>query len=86
MAYALRIKRQAQKTLQNLAKAHRYRITEKIMILGRNPRDVTLDVKPLEGQAGYRLRIGSWRVIFDLDEEIKLISIEKIKTRGDVYK
>lgn len=56
------------------------------MMLGRNPRHTTLDVKPLEGQTGYRLCVGSWRIIFEIDEEIKLISIEKIKIRGDVYK
>lgn len=34
----------------------------------------------------HRLRVGQWRVIFERDDEVKIIAIEKIKPRGDVYK
>lgn len=86
MTYTLLIKRQAKKTLQNLSRPNRNRITEKIMALGRNPDDPILDVKPLQGQHYYRLRIGDWRIIYDKDDEVKIIAIEKIKPRGDSYK
>ena len=42
------------------------------------------DIKKLHGRNGYRLRVGKYRVIFDNDGRI--IFIEKIDTRGDVYK
>lgn len=42
------------------------------------------DIKKLQGRSGYRLRIGKYRVIFDNDGRI--ILIEKIDNRGDVYK
>jgi mRNA interferase RelE/StbE len=35
------------------------------MVLGKNPDDARLDIKVLEGQPYYRLRVGQWRVIFD---------------------
>lgn len=86
MLYTLLIKKQAKKMLQALPSLARSRITEKIVLLGQNPDDQSLDVKKMQGHPYFRLRIGKWRVIFDRAEEIKIISIEKIKSRGDVYK
>jgi len=84
--YELLIKKQAKKVLESLSRLERNRITEKIILLGRNPNNVNLDIKALEGQFYYRLRIGKWRVIFSRNDKIKIIGIEKIKSRGDVYK
>lgn len=58
----------------------------KIKMLGENPDNLSLDIKPLEGQPHYRLRIGQWRIIFDRDDQVKIIAIEKIKPRGGAYK
>lgn len=86
MTYQLQIKRQAKKTLQSLSRPDRNRITEKIVQLGLNPDDCRLDIKALEGQPYFRLRVGQWRIIFDRQDELKIIAIEKIKPRGDAYK
>lgn len=42
------------------------------------------DVKKLKGQAGYRLRVGDFRVIFDSDGNVILII--RIDSRGQIYK
>lgn len=42
------------------------------------------DVKNLQGRKGYRLRVGSFRIIFDIDGNVLLI--EKIDNRGQIYK
>ncbi len=59
MSYEILIKKQAKKTLQSLSRSDRNRITEKIMLLGQNPNDSALDVKSLQGEPFYRLRVGS---------------------------
>lgn len=82
MSYTIFIKRQAKKMLQSLSRPGRNRITEKIIVLGENPDDPTLDIAPLQGQFYYRLRIGNWRIIYSRDNEVKIIAIEKIKSRG----
>lgn len=84
--YALLIKKQAKKKLQSLYADTRIRITEQILLLGKNPDDSTLDIKKMQGRTDFRLRVGQWRIIFDRDDDIKIISIEKIGARGDVYK
>ncbi len=44
------------------------------------------DIKPLKGKSGlYRLRVGDKRVIFSFYEDDTII-IERIGSRGDVYK
>ena len=86
MRYSLLIKKQAKKTLQSLARTDCNRIAEKIKSLGENPDDPLLDIKRLQGEPYYRLRVGQWRIIFDRDDEVKIIAIEKIKSRGDAYK
>jgi mRNA interferase RelE/StbE len=86
MTYRVSIKKQAKKVLESLSRLDRNRITEKIIFLGKNPDDPLLDVKPLQGQPYYRLRVGSWRIIFDRDDDVKIIAIEKIKPRGGAYK
>lgn len=72
--------------LKSLSVATRNRIAGSISMLGYNPDDKRLDVKKLSGREGYRLRVGQWRVIYDRDDHIKVIAIEKIAARGDVYK
>ena len=86
MRYTLLIKKQAKKALQSLVRTDRNRIAEKIKLLGDNPDNPILDIKPLQGEPYYRLRVGQWRIIFDRDDEVKIIAIEKIKPRGGAYK
>ena len=42
------------------------------------------DVKKLSGRDGYRLRVGDYRVIFDIYGNVTYI--DKIGNRGDIYK
>jgi mRNA interferase RelE/StbE len=86
MSYSVVIRTQAKKKLQSLSRPDRVRIAEKIHQLGENPDNPALDTKRLEGEPYYRLRVGGWRVIYDRDDTVKLIAIEKIKPRGDAYK
>lgn len=46
------------------------------------------NIKPLSGelQGSYRLRIGNIRIIYSVDDTVKIVYIEVIGFRGDVYK
>lgn len=84
--YSLLIRSQAKKKLQGLPRSERFRIAEKLEQLGRNPDDSSLDIKKLEGEPYFRLRVGNWRIIFERRDVVKIIAVEKIKPRGDAYK
>lgn len=76
----------ARNALSRLDRPTRQRIAEKIQALGENPDDPSLDIRRLSGRAGYRLRVGGWRVIFSREAKLRVIAIEQIRSRGDVYK
>ena len=86
MPYTVTIRREAARKLQSLGARDRARITEKIVMLGHNPDDPRLDVKRLTGEPYHRLRVGGWRVIYDRHDQLRIITIERIKPRGDAYK
>ena len=60
------------------------RIQERIKVVAADPANHSLGVRPLPNRPGFRLRIGDWRVLFDMDAET--LDVIAIKTRGDVYK
>ena len=80
MRYTLLIKKQAKEALQSAPHPARIRITEKIVLLGENPDNTSLDIKKLQDEPYFRLRVGQWRMLFDIDNEVK------IKPRGGAYK
>lgn len=84
--YSLLIRSQAKKKLQGLPRSERFRIAEKLEQLGRNPDDSSLDIKKLEDEPYFRLRVGNWRIIFERHDVVKIIAVEKIKPCGDAYK
>ena len=86
MPYKVLIRRQAQKKLQSLDRKERSRLAERINELGRNPDDSALDIKRLADVPLHRLRMDDWRIIYDRQDAVRIIAIEKIKPRGDAYK
>lgn len=70
--------KQAIKFLSKQDKPTRIRIVDAIKNLPQG------DVKKLQGQESYRLRVGNYRIIFDKNGDV--LHIEKIDNRGQVYK
>ena len=62
------------------------KIMQKIKILAINPTNKTLDIKKLKGlSSAYRLRIGDYRVIYEIENTKLVITIVKIGSRGNIY-
>jgi mRNA interferase RelE/StbE len=61
------------------------RIVEKIKEVAADPYGKHNNVTKLQGRDGYRLRIGDWRVIYELhDDHLELWALE-VGTRGRIY-
>lgn len=56
----------------------------KIEGLARDPFGAA-NVKKLVGQPGYWLRVGDWRVIYDVDSGRLVVRVLRIGARGGVY-
>jgi mRNA-degrading endonuclease RelE of RelBE toxin-antitoxin system len=44
-----------------------------------------VDLKKLQGRAGYRLRIGDWRVIYELHDDRLVMLVLEVGPRGGIY-
>lgn len=83
MNYALLILRRAQKELANLDKTEYERLRDEIASLAENPRPS--NCKKLVGREGWRIRVGNYRVIYEIDDPKKQITVLHIGHRRDVY-
>ena len=74
--------REAAKYLKRMNQPDKGRIVRGLEKLAIDPPQG--DITPLEGKAGYRLRVGGYRVLFDIDEN--MIVVYSIAPRGQAYK
>ena len=72
--------KQAVKAINGMDRSTKQRVRAAIEAIPKG------DIKPLRGtKNSYRLRVGSWRILFSYIEGNTLL-IEKIAPRGDVHK
>lgn len=83
--YKLIIKKQAEKALKRIPRADVNRILQKLDMLAENPNRQDLNIILLTNQIKYRLRVGKYRIIFERDDEIRILLVEKIGHRKDIY-
>ena len=77
--YNFRFEKAAQKFLAKQDKTQRLRLYRAIYAIPEG------DIKRLQGTDKYRLRVGSYRVIYTIDTAIRIITVENIDNRGQVY-
>jgi mRNA interferase RelE/StbE len=84
MSYSVGILRRAQKELAQLPKQEYERIKEAIKNLTQDPRPA--GCKKLSGREGWRIRVGDYRVIYEINDRQQSLTILHIGHRRDVYK
>ncbi len=84
MSYTIVILRRAQKELAGLPLDIYTRIRDAIRRLGDLPRPA--GCTKLSGREGWRIRIGSCRVIYEIDDRQRQITILHVGHRRDVYR
>ena len=78
------IRKVADKKLRSLTPKLEQSIREAISKIAEDPERTDLDIRPLSGQPGYRLRVGGWRVLYVLDETG--LTVKVVASRGSAYK
>ena len=78
------LSRGALRSLRRARRDEAQRIRGALDRLAGDPRGLNLDVKKLHGRSGHRLRVGDWRVIFELTGDT--IVVKAVRRRGDAYK
>ncbi len=84
MSYQILVSRQAEKEMAKIPKPFYQKIKQAILSLSINPRPV--GCKKLQGRDGYRVRIGDYRIVYDIDDKIITVQILTVMNRKDVYR
>lgn len=85
-SYKVLIKKSAAKELEEIpGKKDRERIVRRIEALSSNPRPSGVEKLAGVGEK-YRIRQGNFRVVYEIEDEILVVTIIRIADRKDVYR
>ena len=82
--YSVTIKKSALKELSQISSPYKTKIIGAIDKLANNPRPES--VKKLKGEEAYRIRVADYRIIYTIEDVIKIIEVVRVRHRKDAYK
>jgi len=83
-SYSLDVRKSAAKEIAALPKRDCRPVVEKIRALATDPRPH--GAEKLTGDEKYRIRHGDYRVLYEIDERAKRITIVRVAHRREVYR
>ncbi|MDY7011844.1 MAG: type II toxin-antitoxin system RelE/ParE family toxin [Planctomycetota bacterium] len=84
MTWTVHIAKPAQKEMANLSAGIIFRIDAAILKLEKDP--YVTGARKLRGTRGYRFRVGRYRILYDIDQEARTVTIFGIRHRKDAYR
>ena len=82
--YKLKIKKSAERDLKRLPKPLFIRLNQQILALRQEPRPS--GVRKLQGKLeGWRVRVGDYRIVYQIDDAAQIVTIVRVRHRRDVY-
>ena len=82
--YEVYLERSAENDLKRLPTSIFHRIIPQIKTLGENPRPS--GCRKITGSKNdWRIRIGDYRIIYEIDEKAKAVRIMRVRHRREVY-
>jgi len=82
--YQIKIKKSALKELSQIPSSYNKKLVVAIDALSENPRPS--GVKKLRGEEAYRIRVAGYRIIYTIEDTIKIITVQRVRHRKDAYK
>jgi mRNA interferase RelE/StbE len=84
-SYKVEIKKSAQKEIRKLPKGIREKVVEKIDKLAADP--LPSDTEKIKGlESAYRIRQGSYRIVYYVFKSVLLVSVIRVRDRKEVYR
>ncbi|HEY9782010.1 MAG TPA: type II toxin-antitoxin system RelE/ParE family toxin [Leptolyngbyaceae cyanobacterium] len=85
MTYEVEITPAAKRQIKKLTKSIQQLIVERLEELVDNPRPP--GIVKMEGEENlYRVRVGDYRIIYEIQDSVLLIVVVKVGHRGNVYR
>ena len=81
--YEVRFKRSVAKDLRKLPNQDVKGILQRINLLAENPRG--FGCTKLAGNSRYRVRLGSYRILYEIADDVLIIYVVKVAHRSRVY-
>ena len=83
--YEVRLARRAQRTLANLERREQQRIRAALDLLADNPRPPNCVAMKGEDSV-FRVRIGDFRIVYEVLDSVLLVHVVRIGHRREVYR
>ena len=83
MSYRIELRPAAVRALRQIDHQDRDRIRGVIALLGEDPRPP--GARALRGRPGMRVRVGNYRIIYTIEDEVLLVVVVALGHRSDVY-
>ena len=84
MSYTVLIERSAQKQLAKISSPYFEAISEKIQLLEKDPRPP--GCKKLTGRESWRIRVGDYRIIYNISDRVLEVIVIDIGNRKEIYR
>ena len=84
--YRVVFTKRVDRTLRKMSRNRARLIREKLDQLAQDPYARNPNVTKLQSRPGYRLRVGDWRALYELEDDRLVIMVLKIAPRGGVYR
>jgi len=81
--YRIELRPAAVTALRRIDPQDRGRVQGAIALLGEDPRPP--GARALQGRGGYRVRVGSYRIIYTIRNDILVVVVVTVGHRRDVY-
>lgn len=86
-SYRVEFTKSARKEFSDLPNKMQDKVVEALTFLAENPFSDLLRIKRLKGAPSlYRIRIGDWRVVYEVRSDTLVVVIIKIWHRKEVYR
>jgi mRNA interferase RelE/StbE len=82
--YSIVVSRRAIKDLSDLPNDYSRLVSQHIDRMQENPRSV--DAKKLKGDLGFSLRVGMYRILYDIDDKSQRVVVYRVKHRREAYR
>ena len=82
--YQVFVQPSAQKEIKKLSKSAQTKVLKALVALGENPRPA--NCKKLVGTDSWRIRIGEYRIVYWIEDNILSVEVVRVAHRKDVYK
>ena len=86
MAHEILIKASAEKDMRRLPRDVWERVASAILELREEPRPPGVLKLKGKGEEGWRIRVGDYRVVYQIDDSTGQVTICRVRHRRDVYR